>query len=707
MASSNSCWGIEIGAGGVRGVKLAAEGENLRVLDFISFDHPKVLSTPDLDQDDAMRVAVGMLASQYDVSNATVAISVPGHQSFARFAKLPPVEPKKVPDIVKFEAVQQIPFPLEDVEWDFQTFVSPDSPEVEVGIFAITRQRIMERLSLLQDVGITPDVATLSPIALYNAFAYDLEFTEKTMGTILLDIGTMASDLVIAHSGRVWVRTFPIGGHQFTEALAETFKLPYSKAEKLKREAEQSKHARHVFQAMRPVFTDLVQEVQRSIGYYQSLHPNSDLKRLIGVGSTFALPGLRKYLKQQLQLDVYKLEQFKRLNVDGPRAGEFQTASINLSTAYGLALQGLGMATLEANLMPVKMVREAMWRRKTAWFGAAAAVAAAASAAMFIRPMMDSAAITAAGTPAQFQRAISDADAAKGSAQTKGALAGGGDLLAAEQMIQMLDAQEIYGRIVQDVGSMLAMAETVNGAPRGDAPAFTVNMMTTDYRPGANAEGDASSSMMDPRAMEDPGMMGGPGEIQTLLPMPGRPGAGAARLTGMGTAEPKEVVGKRRIYVEMELTTSAADPYTFISDSIEKWFKENAQRDGVPYYIVVDEPFWKHEMLTQADAGGTGGTRTTRAVRGPTGGVPDEIRTLPGDPGAFRGPRPANTGGGPTPLRDFGSDPGASGPTEVDLDRAAPIEPPADTGPAATASVRVWWYVVLDAPTAEGEGGDS
>jgi type IV pilus assembly protein PilM len=70
----------------------------------------------------------------------------------------------------------------------------------------------------------------------------------------------------------VWVRTFPIGGHQFTDALVTSFKLSYQQGRALKREAEQTKHARHVFQAMRPVFTDLVQEIQRSIGFYQSVH---------------------------------------------------------------------------------------------------------------------------------------------------------------------------------------------------------------------------------------------------------------------------------------------------------------------------------------------------------------------------------------------------------------------------------------------------
>jgi len=38
----------------------------------------------------------------------------------ARFVKLPPVEAKKFAEIVKFEAKQQIPFPLDEVVWDFQ-----------------------------------------------------------------------------------------------------------------------------------------------------------------------------------------------------------------------------------------------------------------------------------------------------------------------------------------------------------------------------------------------------------------------------------------------------------------------------------------------------------------------------------------------------------------------------------------------------------
>lgn len=684
MASSNISWGIEIGAGGVRAIKLAADGDQVRVLEFVSFDHPKVLSTPELDQDDAMRVAIGTLASRFDLSGAQVAISIPGHQSFARFAKLPPVEPKKIPDIVKFEAVQQIPFPLEDVEWDYQTFLSPDSPEVEVGIFAVTRDRIQERLRLLEDVGITPDIATLSPISVYNALAYDLDFTQQTPGTILLDVGTMATDLVIAHAGRVWVRTFPIGGHQFTETLVETFKVPYSKAEKLKREAEQTKHARHVFQAMRPVFTDLVQEVQRSIGYYQSLHPDADLKRLIGAGSTFRLPGLRKYLKQQLQLDVYRLEQFKKLTVDDARAGEFQVASLNLASAYGLALQGLGLATLNANLMPVEMVRDAMWKRKIGWFGAAAAVAALASAAMFIRPMLDSAAVTAAGTPALFGQAINEANAARGRATEAGVLTETGQTLSAEQMIGLVDTDQLYASIVGDLGQMFAHAQTVGqGDIPAGVPAFSLEVLDTQYSLGEGGAEPKAAAMPD--YGEDPYAGEGFSEM-AQMPTRAQPRRTVTRSTVGGV--PEEVRAHRHVRVEMQVTTPHPQPMDFVINSIEVWLKENEKRADMPYSIWYDP---NAMAFTELDPAAASSTRTAGRPRpGGTGGAPQEIVPSGG------GVEDARLPSGPQ-TRSTVSSPRSN----VNIDQLAPIEPPAATAGGATGQFTIVWYLLLEEPAAD------
>ena len=602
MASSNICWGIEMGFGAIKALKLENDGTGYKVLDFAVINHPKVLSTPELDQTDAMRVALGTLVNQHDLSNARIAVSLPGHQSFARFAKLPPVEPKKVPDIVKFEAVQQIPFPLEEVEWDYQTFVSPDSPDIEVGIFAVTRPRIMEQLSMLHDVGLTPDLVTLSPIAAYNSLAVDLGFTDETPGTIILDIGTVATDMIIAEAGRVWVRTFPIGGHQFTEALVSAFKLSYSKAEKLKREAEQSKHARHVFQAMRPVFSDIVQEIQRSIGFYHSVHPDADLKRLVGLGSTFRLPGLRKYLKQQLQLDVYRLEQFKKISVDDPRAGEFQAASFNLATAYGCVLQSFEQAPMAANLMPVPVIKEAMWKKKVPYFVTAAGLAAATAGAMFIRPLMDSTAFTGATRPPVLAQVASEAGRLADDAELAKVTDSASADLRGSEIVGLLNSRELYAQILEDSARLLTMvnesaelaAETDSRLAEaiGEGEAFRLVNLTTDYRTTGAVDAGAAQGI-------------------------GRGGRGGSSNAPSVDAAISAISSKRQVQITAQFEIPLADVGVFMLDHVDPVLRERLDRDDTMYTVVVSDKEPWDDGVTNVRAGSTrpGGARPAGAGR--------------------------------------------------------------------------------------------
>ena len=53
---------------------------------------------------------------------------------------------KKIHDLVRYEASQQIPFDIDDVVWDYQILTSEGSPDVEVGIFAIRKDLIRKHL---------------------------------------------------------------------------------------------------------------------------------------------------------------------------------------------------------------------------------------------------------------------------------------------------------------------------------------------------------------------------------------------------------------------------------------------------------------------------------------------------------------------------------------------------------------------------------
>lgn len=694
MPATNVCWGVELGAGAIKAVKLERDGEKINVLEYAVIPHKKVLSTPDLDQADATRVALGQLVSQFDLTSAPVAISIPGHSAFARFAKLPPVEPKKIPDIVKFEAVQQIPFPIEDVEWDYQTFTSKDSPDVEVGIFAVMREKVMERLATFAEVGVTPAYVTIGPVAVYNSVAWDQGFNDKTPGTVVLDICTTSTDLLVCEPGRVWVRTFQVGGHQFTEALVNAFKLSYSKAETLKAQVEQSSHARHVLQALRPVFGDLAQEVQRSIGYYQSSHRDANLTRLIALGSTFNLPGLRKFLGQQLQMEVIRLERFNRMSLDGPRAAEFEAATINMATAYGLALQGLGFEHgIMVNLMPVSIVREALWKKKTKWFAGAAAISLAAGGVAFFKPLLERSTMPTpdpqiANVSGEIKRLQGKWKEVEGGFKT--------DYRAAN-IAQLLSSRDIYPHLVNDLGTMLADANAKAASDEKDKTGLTFLGFNGRYSPpgAAGAAGAAG---------------GGAG-----APQDDRSGGGG----GAPPGEPVTNPAGARVSVELAIETHRGAPDRFVTDTITKWLREAdskpENRAKVPYTIdpksvrfdmetrVVPKPDQPAPGSGNVDGGGAIGGPGASGGGGGGGGRLGGGGSQPSGLGATgglsapqddRGGGMGATGGASAPI---GGNGGSGGASNAELDKLAEIPPAAGGAPpgATVARFKVYFDVII------------
>ena len=120
--ASPFAWGIDIGNRALKAIKLTQGPEGLQIDDFDVVEHEQVLSNAGDNRESLLQAALANFVQRHELQGVPVAIGVSGQNSFARFIKLPPVEPKKIPEIVKFEAIQQIPFPLDEVEWSYQLF---------------------------------------------------------------------------------------------------------------------------------------------------------------------------------------------------------------------------------------------------------------------------------------------------------------------------------------------------------------------------------------------------------------------------------------------------------------------------------------------------------------------------------------------------------------------------------------------------------
>src|SRR5438477_6653086 len=171
-------WGIDLGQCGLKAIRLVEENGQVTATAFDFVEHPKILSQPDADPDQLTREALEQFLSRNNLRGDVVAISVPGQSGLARFVKLPPVEEKKIADIVKFEAKQQIPFNLDEVVWDYQKIGSGNvvdgfALETEIGLFAIKRDVVSRFLSHFKEVGVEVHLIQMAPLALCNFVAYD------------------------------------------------------------------------------------------------------------------------------------------------------------------------------------------------------------------------------------------------------------------------------------------------------------------------------------------------------------------------------------------------------------------------------------------------------------------------------------------------------------------------------------------------------
>ena len=384
-------WGIDLGQCALKAIRLERGEEGLTATAFDYVEHPKILSQPDADPDQLIREALEKFLSRNTLRGDMVAISVPGQSGLARFVKLPPVEEKKIGDIVRFEAKQQIPFNLEEVVWDYQKIgsgVVTDgfAMETEIGLFAMKRDMINRYLQHFKDVNVEVHLVQMAPLALCNYVAYDLLGKgapgEEGVGdhpakqcVVALDIGADASNLVITDGERViWQRPIPLGGNHFTRALTKDLKLTFAKAEHLKRNATKSPDLKKILAALKPVLNDFVGEVQRSLGYFTNTHRDAQVEYMVGLGNAFRLPGLQRFLSEKLQLEVRKVAKLERLSGDTVVASPVYGENVlGFPVAYGLALQGLRHARLMTNLLPEEIRIERLVRAKKPWAVAAAA----------------------------------------------------------------------------------------------------------------------------------------------------------------------------------------------------------------------------------------------------------------------------------------------------------------------------------------------
>src|SRR4051812_27451710 len=175
-----------------------------------------------------LRIAVLELADKLKLRGKDVWYAIAGHVVFTRFVKLPPFDEEKADQIVEFEARQNVPFPINEVIWDYEFIGDKSGGEREVALVAIKAEALNDINDQVESAGVKVCGVDLAPLVVFNTFRFSYPDVEES--TLIIDLGSKSTNLIFVEGARVFTRNILVGGSTVTGAIAKELGVNFSEA---------------------------------------------------------------------------------------------------------------------------------------------------------------------------------------------------------------------------------------------------------------------------------------------------------------------------------------------------------------------------------------------------------------------------------------------------------------------------------------------
>ncbi len=369
-------FGIDLGQHSVKLVELRKERGGLRL------HRAKIVrtgATGGMSKDEKEKALVSALKkalSGVDIGQSPISIATPGLSAFIRYVKLPPVTPQRLKQIIGYEAQQQVPFPLNEVIWDYQVLDSGTEAETSVVLVAIKKDVLSDLIKSIKTCGIEPAFVDHRPLAVYNSIKYNYEPSGGVV--VIIDVGEKTTDISVENEGQLcWTRSARIGSADITEAIRKKYGVSIEEAERIKEEqvvvlptgADENaadEKTLDLWRAVKGPVSSIGAELQRTINYFQTQLGGTRADKIIITGGLSMMPNIDVLFGKIIGADVEKLDPLKKISAAEGLLGGID-AGANLSVALGLGLRALGHGFSRINLLPESIVSRQELTKKRAY----------------------------------------------------------------------------------------------------------------------------------------------------------------------------------------------------------------------------------------------------------------------------------------------------------------------------------------------------
>ncbi|MEE8119651.1 MAG: pilus assembly protein PilM [Gammaproteobacteria bacterium] len=339
--------GLDISTSSVKLIEIARSGDNYRVECFAAEPMPPNAITDKVIADvDAAGDAIRRVVKRSGSRTKHAAVAIGGASVITKTVPMPAtLSDRELGEQIELQADQYIPFPLEEVSFDYEILgVSKNDPDmVEVLLAATRRENVEQRQAALEIGGLDAKVVDIEAYALENAcklLTYQMpdEGLDKTIAVV--DIGATTTTFSVLHDRQIiYTRDQAFGGKALTEEIMRHYGLSFEEAGKAKKEG--GLPANYQQEILDPFIDDMAQQVNRSMQFFlSSTSDYNELDQIIICGGCASIPGGAEQITDKIGTSTIVGDPFGEMKIASKAKSQLiESESSSLMIACGLAMR--------------------------------------------------------------------------------------------------------------------------------------------------------------------------------------------------------------------------------------------------------------------------------------------------------------------------------------------------------------------------------
>ena len=339
--------GLDITTSSVKLIELTESGRGYRVESYAAEPTPpNAINEKAIVDAEAVGEAIRRAHKRAGTKTREAAIAISGDAAITKVIQMPKnLNSTDLEGQVELQADQYIPFPMEEVSFDFEV-IGPsekDPDMLDVLLVATRSENVEQRVAACAAAGLSAKIVDVEAFALENAcrlLTHQMPDGGLSRVVAVVDFGASSTTFSVLRDLKViYTRDFAFGGQQLTEEVMRTYGLSMEEAGRAKKEG--GLPGNYETEVLGPFIDDMCQQVSRSLQFFLASGAGREQpEQILICGGCANIPGAAEMIQSRVGIESQRGDPLGQMKVSQKaKAQAVKKDATALLTACGLALR--------------------------------------------------------------------------------------------------------------------------------------------------------------------------------------------------------------------------------------------------------------------------------------------------------------------------------------------------------------------------------